>query len=146
LGSEGFPGGSLQLGELIDQYGEYLVSDFEQFTNYHLNDIYRPGSGLGPTQALLLIKHLPLESATVAQMRGGQQFRGWNEERYLLANAVDLLSTQLYAFVMAHHSRGPKPREPKPIERPGNAVKAKKINPFRANLEAAKKRKAIAHG
>lgn len=147
MGGEGQAGGSLQLGGLIDQHGECLVADFEQYTNYHLSDLYKPGSGLTPTLALVIIKHLPLGSATVADMRGGPDFRGWDMDRYIAANTLDALRLNNYLIIMANRGRGKKPEVPQPMWRPSKAVKKpSENNPFRIHLERVKRRKAKANG
>lgn len=79
-----------------------------------------------PREALAIIRNLPLDSATVASIRGGPQFRGWDNSVYMLANVVDAIKENTYAFVAANSKR--KPQKPKPVERP--AAKKKRTNPL----------------
>lgn len=44
-----------------------------------------------PRLILQLVKHLPETSATVAAIRGGQQFRPWTQDTYMLALLANLL-------------------------------------------------------
>lgn len=84
-----------------------------------------PGSGLTARKALAIIRNLPLDSATVASIRGGVEFKGWDNHLYMLANLVDAVKENTYVFVAANAKRKPKP--PKPIDRPASK---KKTNPL----------------
>lgn len=129
-------GGSGALARLIDRHGEEILSDFLHYYRTDLADVLRPGSGLTARRALALVRQLPPESATVAAMRGGAQFRGWAIDRYLLAQLVDSVNQNTYAFVAANSKRKPKP--PKPIERPSAAsADRRKLGGFAA-LAAAR--------
>lgn len=72
---------------------------------------------MSPRWVLMHIKNLPQDSATVSEIRGGQQFRGWDTERYQLALIADSIRALLYVFIVAHtdkNKRKPKPPEPWP--------------------------------
>jgi hypothetical protein len=97
-------------------------------------------SGLTPRLVLCYIRSLPMESATVAAMRGGEQFRGWNQEMYMLANVLDAVRENTYAFVAANSKR--KPKTPEPTQRPEKQQK-RKSNLF-ANMARAAWRKGKA--
>lgn len=146
MGAAGQAGGSLQLGELIDKHGDSLASDFERYTNYHLNDLFRPGSGLTPALALALIKNLPPESNFVADRRGGTDFRGWGADRYLMANMYDAIRILIYVTLLANGGKKNNVKAPEPVWRPEAVKKPAPNNPFRMHLEAAKRRKAKARG
>lgn len=93
----------------------------------------RDGSGYSPRQLLALITQLPAESRTVAAIRGGEQFRDWDVNTYLLAALVDAVHENTYAFIAANSRR--KPKAPKPIPRPMPTAAARKpngANPFAA--------------
>jgi hypothetical protein len=110
---------------------------------------------MSPRWALAHVKLLPLGSAFVAQTRGGQQFRGWDEDRYALVALINAVRALHYIFALAHSDpkkAKPKPPDPYPIP---DKVTRKKAAPqpgsfaFIAGrqLAAAKeKRKAAAHG
>lgn len=115
-------GGSQGLADLLDKYGESLVADFERY--------YRPlpqmiEGGSSPRYILSLIRQLPIECATVAELRGGQQFRGWDAERYLLVALVDAVQANTYV------ASGGKGKKPEPLYRPEKA-KPKNGNAFAA--------------
>lgn len=122
----GYPGpGSANLVRLIDKLGEELVADFEQYTNHHLVDLFVEESGLTPRLAIVLIQQLPLEARTIAAMRGGDEFRGWGLDRYLLAQLIDAVNQTTYVTVAANSGRK-KPSRPKPVDRPESVVKRKR--------------------
>lgn len=54
-------------------------------------DVFHDGSELSPRLALWLVEHLPEDSATIAAMKGGPQFRAWTQSMYLQAAQVNLL-------------------------------------------------------
>lgn len=58
----------------------------------------------------MLVEHLPHDSAIVARMRGGPEFRPWDTQTYLLASVVNLLNA-------ANYQRAGK-RAGKPLVRP----------------------------
>jgi hypothetical protein len=140
-------GGSFQLAELIDKYGEHIYRDLHEYAGgLNLVEILRDGSGYSPRQILLLIQGLPLQSATVAMMRGGQEFRGWDQDRYLSAALFDAVKENTFAFISANSKR--KPPAPEPMWRPKEQTKKKsrdKNNPFLQRLEAAKRAKAASN-
>src|SRR5690606_36243579 len=65
-------GGSVQLGQLIDEHGAALLHDL-QGLGVDLRDLWRPGSTLTPRYVLWLTEQLPDTSAFVASCRGGRQ-------------------------------------------------------------------------
>jgi hypothetical protein len=137
-------GGSAGLAELIDKYGEHVYRDLHEYAGgLNLVAALRDGSGYSPRQILLLIKGLPLESATIAAMRGGVEFRGWGLDRYLSAALHDAVKENTFAFVAANSKK--KPTAPEPMFRP-KEKKAKTTNGhnnlFAQRLAAARKAKA----
>lgn len=140
-------GGSFQLAELIDQYGEHIYRDLHEYAGgLNLVDALREGSGYSPRQILLLIKGLPLASATMAHLRpgGSDEHRGWDVDRYLSVALIDAVRENTFATV-AVASGKKKPKPPEPMYRPKDKVADKqpnKNNPFLQRLEAAKRAKA----
>lgn len=136
-------GGSLQLAGLIDEYGEHIYRDLHEYAGgLNLVDALREGSGYSPRQILILIKGLPLESATSAAIRGSQEFRGWGIDRYLRANLTDAVRQNTYVLLSANSKKKPAP--PEATYRPKEAVQPKKQNPnnpFAQRLAAAKRAK-----
>lgn len=132
-------GGSAGLAELIDKYGEQILADFQSEYGLNLVEVLRPG-GMSPRQVLALIRQLPPESRTVAALRGGDQFQGWGVDRYLLANVIDAINQNTYAFIAANSKR--KPKAPKPVPRPSAKTQRGRddqSNPFRQRLAAVKR-------
>ncbi len=117
-------GGSAGLAKLIDQVGESLYWDFQHYLGLDLLDVARElPQFLTPRRALALIRRLPVESATIAELRGGEQFRGWGADRYLAASMVDAIRENTHAFISANSKSKPKP--PPPVKRPGKEQKPK---------------------
>ena len=136
-------GGSAELARLIDQTGESIFADLQRYYGVRVLDVLVDGSGLSPRQVLAYIRQLPPESATVAALRGGDQFRGWDTSAYMLANLFDAIQANTYAFISANSKR--KPKAPEPFERPDIKVaKKKKPSLFAAMARAQyqKNRKA----
>lgn len=134
-------GGSSELVHLIDRCGECLIADLKSYYNVDLRDVLRDDSGLSPRLVLTYVRHMPLESATVAELRGGQHFRGWSPELYRLTDLLDAIQHNTYAFIAANSRR--KPQVPKPVKRPDGTASKPKSNSFaalaRAHLAAQKK-------
>lgn len=131
-------GGSQGLADLVEKHGESLIADFERY--------YRPlprmiSEGSSPRYILGLIRQLPIESAFVAEYRGGPQFRGWGIDRYLRAALVDAVQANTHAVSKANGGKGKKPDR---IYRPEKA-KSQNGNAFaamaRSFFHAAKKDK-----
>lgn len=123
-------GGSLGLAELIDKYGEKIYSDLHQYAGgLNLVEALREGSGYSPRQLLLLIINLPIESATIAAMRGGDDYRGWGIDRYMFASLIDSVRENTYAFLLANSDKRKKPNEPTPAYRPEDKQKSQKTKP-----------------
>ena len=132
-------GGSIALARLIDQAGEAIVADFQSEYNLNLVDILRTQSH-DPMTLLVLVKQLPLGSRTVAALRGGDQFIGWDVDRYFMAQLIDSVNRVAYTVAAANSKR--KPKAPKPTPRPTRAQKGTgDSNPFRQRINAAKKAK-----
>lgn len=123
---EGHPaGGSGALAGLIDKAGEALLADFAQYYHLDLVALLRPNSGWSPRRVLVLARQLPLESRTVAHLRGGDQYLGWGPDRYLLAALIDAVNATTYAVVAANSPKGKKPRPPEPVPRPEKTARAR---------------------
>lgn len=132
-------GGSIALARLIDQAGEAIVADFQSEYSLNLVDVVRTGSH-NPATLLVLVKQLPLGSRTVAALRGGEQFVGWDVDRYFLAQLIDSVNRVAYTVAAANSKR--KPKAPKPTVRPSRVQKSTaQSNPFRQQLAKAKKAK-----
>lgn len=90
-----------------------------QYYGIDIRDLLDEEYPLSPRYALVLIINLPKEGAFYASRRGGQQFRGWNEDRYAMANLIDAQNAANYLFIMANRDpKRAKPQPPKPYYRP----------------------------
>ncbi|AMB18514.1 tail assembly chaperone [Mycobacterium phage NaSiaTalie] len=136
-------GGSRALAELIDKFGGALLADLRQYYQVDLRDLFRDEDPLSPRFVLALVLCLPKDGAFYAERRGGQQYRGWDEDRYALADIYDAVQAGNHLFMMAHRDPNkPKPKAPKAYPRPDD-MKPKDAAPkpgsFAAMVVAAKK-------
>lgn len=102
-----------------------------------------------PVWVLMHINNLPMGSATKAEMRGGQEFRGWDEDRYMTASLINGEKISQYLFTLAHSDpdkRKPDPPEMYPL--PDKAVRTKSASKpgsfafiAKARIAAARKKK-----
>jgi hypothetical protein len=93
------------------------------------------------------VNNLDYNSAFVAELRGGQQVRGWNDDRYISAALVNSVRAQNYMFLLANSDpKKNKPEAPKPWPLPDDLAKEKRQDKpgsfaFIAKALAAKARK-----
>ena len=91
-----------------------------------LRDLFSEVDPISPAWALMHACALPIESATVAERRGGQEFRGWDEGRYMMATLINVVRASNFLFLLANTD--PKKNKHKPPEGyplPDGRVKAK---------------------
>lgn len=120
-------GGSVWLGELIDQYGEYIAADLTETYGIDLRDMFREDTDLSPRWLLTHIKNLPLGSRFYSEQRGGQQFRGWDESRYAMVAVVNAVRALQYTYISAHSKKRPKMPEMFPV--PERTIRKKATGP-----------------
>lgn len=141
--------GSRALAVLIDDHGEALIPDLKQYYGIDLCQLFDETEPLSPRWALIHANNLALGSATVAEQRGGPQFRGWDEDRYMMAALINAVKTNTHAFVLAHvDPKKSHPDPPAPYPLPDNIEVRKKTHApgtfghqVGAMFAAAKKRK-----
>lgn len=119
-----------------------------------LRDLFHPEKPLSPRYVLDLIMHLPLGSCFNAARRGGQQYHGWDAERYALVDIANSLRMIQFLYTSAHidPKKGRRPAIPSPFPTPDSearekAEKANKPGSFVHTLLQAKsrqKRKGVA--
>jgi hypothetical protein len=120
VGGVGPAGGSITLTRILDNHGEAVLADLQAY--YGINLVREMGGGMSPTQIIVLIRQLPLESRTIASFRGGEEFIGWGVDRYMMAQLMDSIQNTTYAVVAANSKR--KPKAPKPVYRPKKGGRA----------------------
>lgn len=129
-------GGSFALARLIDNHGEAILADLQSF--YGVDLVKAMKEGMAPSQIVVLIRQLPMESRTIAGLRGGEEFVGWGMDRYMMAQLLDSTNNTAYAVVSANSKR--KPKAPKPTYRPKKGGR-QAGNQFAQQLERVKKAK-----
>lgn len=127
-------GGSVKLGQLIDEHGPALLYDL-QAIGVDLRDLWRDGTTVTPRYVLWLVEQLPESSATVASMRGGPQHRSWTTEAHLQAATVNLLFA-------ANRQRANKPTRKFPVEPPKTGKRKPRRTVTVAQVLANQRRKA----
>lgn len=139
---ERFPGGgSYTLRQLIDSHGDEIAADLLEVYGVDVRDVF---TTMSPKWLLMLITQLPAGSRFYAARRGGVQFRGWTEDRYLLAAVVNSIRVLQWTYVSAHSKR--KPSEPEMVPIP-DVEKKRKDGPgsfahtARLKLEASRQRR-----
>lgn len=130
-------GGSIGLASLIDDHGECLFADLLETYGINLVCALSDESDYSPLQLLVLIKQLPPSSRTVAALRGGPVYLGWDADRYMFASLIDAVNQNTHAVIAANSGKK-KPKAPKPFPRPEATSKRRDNNPFRRKLEQAK--------
>lgn len=147
-------GGSRVLAGLIDEYGEAILSDLLLYYRVDLRDLFSDEASLSPRYALALIVHLPLDGAYYAARRGGQQYRGWDMDRYALVALVNAQRATNHILMMVNRDpkkAPPKPPEPFPTpdleQQKANAQKPGSFAAIAASMMAAQRqRREKAHG
>ena len=152
MGERNPTGGSSELARLIDRYGEFLLPDLKHYYGIDLRDLFLEVPPWSPRFVLAHVNNLPFDSATNAEMRGGQKFRGWDEDRYLAASTSNAIRTLLYAFLLANRdprksSKKLAPPTPWPLPDDKDKKQKRQEGPFalmaKSLLSKAKKRKAV---
>ena len=96
---------------------------------------------------LNLILHLPTDGAFHAARMGGQEFRGWDADRYALKAIVDGVRVTNYILTMVNRDpKKKKPDLPDPFPSPGEKTTTTQSKPgsfasIAAAMMAAQKRK-----
>lgn len=137
MGEGNRPGGSVALAAELDDHGEVLIADFRQYYGLSLGAIY--DGSLSVAEALVLIEQLPMESRYVAAKRGGAEFVGWDEGRYIQALQVNLMKNLIWLITRVNSKKAPP--APKLYPLPGESKKNEAGpdgNTFKGMLEAAK--------
>lgn len=109
------PGGIAQLCDLVDEHGDALEADFQQFYRLDLADVWR--GAMSPRRALVLAEQLAYEphSRYRAFALGGPEYIGWDRLAPQLAELID--ATNL-GTVVAIKAAGGKSEAPPPYPRP----------------------------
>jgi hypothetical protein len=133
------PAGKLRgLTELVDEYGEFLAGDLQEYYGVDLRDLFRDDERrLTPLYLLSLVRGLPMESRFNAERRGGQAFRGWDAGRYIDVATVNAVRALQWTYVAAHAKNKPKAPEPFPI--PDKTVRRRDKGPGSFAFIAAQK-------
>lgn len=102
---------------------------------------------LSPRYLLSLIIHLPTDGAFFAARQGGQEYRGWDTDRYALVAMVNAQRAGNHIQVIVNSDpKRSKPKPPEPFPTPGDNARKKTIKPgsfaaIAASMMDAQKRK-----
>lgn len=114
-----------------------MFADFREYYGLRLTDVMRFDGSLSIREAAILARQLPQTSRTFCAAQGGDEYRGWSIDTYLLAALLDSLNTNTYAFIKANSKK--RVKEPRPVPRPGDAERRKREkanNPFALMVQA----------
>jgi hypothetical protein len=138
-------GGSFQLAELIDAHGGELISDLLHHYGIHYSEYLGESPKYQPQEILVYVMNLPLGSNFIAEIRGGPEFRGWDQVMYMLANAVDGINSNAYITLAANSDKKHRPKAPELVKRPEESKKKREAGQtqFAAMARMAHKRSGI---
>ena len=91
--------------------------------------------------------HLPTEGAFFASRRGGQQYRGWDVDRYALVSLVNAQRAGNHILLMVNRDpKKSKPKPPEPFPTPDSEEQSRTPKPgsfaaVAASMLAAQRRK-----
>ena len=112
-----------------------------------LRDLFSDEDPLSPRYVLSLILNLPTNGAFYASRRGGQEFRGWDIDRYAMVAMVNAKRATNHILMMVNRDpKKPKPKAPEPFPTPDEGKKANAPKPgsfaaIAASMMAAQRRK-----
>lgn len=140
---EGLPvGGSLHLGELIDQHGSALAHDFQAVYGLSLRDLVADlcsdQPSITPWWVLGLVEELGENSAFMGSVAGGREFRGWTTDRHIQAGIYDAIQINTVTTARVAGAKGVK--SPKPLPRPGQKASRPAGTPITAMIPRAKRK------
>lgn len=106
-----------RLCELVDEYGDELEADFQEFYTLELAAVWR--GQLSPGRVLALAGQLGTVTGSRfrAMTLGGMQFAGWTREADVLADLHDAIVDN---SVLTVNSAGGKAKSPDPYPRPSS--------------------------
>lgn len=114
-------GGSLGLGQLIDDHGAELAFDLQRYLSISLADVVADLCSDTPQSSprwwIALIGQLPMDGAFAAANLGSREHRDWGVVAYLLAALLD--AVQVNTTVTARAAGAKKFPAPTPAWRPG---------------------------
>ncbi|MFC9974304.1 hypothetical protein ACFVH6_25710 [Spirillospora sp. NPDC127200] len=73
------------------------------------------------------MEQLPIHSAFLTAVRGGNDYVGWDRSAYMTADLIDSIQALTHIYISAHSKKTPKPPEPYP--RPGQDKVGKEVQP-----------------
>lgn len=94
---------------------------------------------------MLHVNNLPLGSAFVAETRGGYQFIGWDQDRYMFAGLIDSIKVLQHILILCNvdpKKKKPDPPEPYPLPDHLEREKVEEPGSFGLMLIKAKQAKA----
>ncbi len=114
-------GGIVGLFEILAEHGYTVETDLRRYYGVDLLGFWR--DELTARQVLVMLYHLPAESASAALVRETPELQDWGLNQYLLGSAVDRLGELVYAFLQVHvDDKEKKNIKPYPSVLPDSAV------------------------
>jgi len=110
-----------------------LYADLLRYYRVDLTEVVA-GGGPSPALVLALVEGLPEDSATVAAMRGGRDWRGWTRTALLLADIYDAINANTRASGRWRRKPPTIPPYPRPKLRQGQRRRGQTIADVRRTL------------
>lgn len=118
---------------MIGEYGAELYADLLRYYRVDLTEVVA-GRGPSPALVLALVEGLPEDSATVAAMRGGREWRGWTQQTRVLADLYDAVSLNTRASGRWKRRAPRIPDYPRPKQRRGRGRRGQTVADVRRVL------------
>src|SRR5699024_11756089 len=103
------------LAKIFVKVGVAVYGDFQRYYGIDLGDLFRGGNDLTPKRFLYLVEALPVDSRTTTLVAGQSDGQGWGVTEYLLANVIDAVRENTFAYIQARSERKPARRERRPV-------------------------------
>ena len=114
---------------MIDKFGEILIPDLKHEYDIDLRDLFSEDRPISPRWVLTHVRALPMGSAFIAEIRGGSEFRGWDQGRYMQASLIDAIRLLQYIFILAHvDPKKSKPKPPNAYPLPDKSIRKKQAD------------------
>lgn len=121
-------GGIVSLYRVIDEHESALDYDLMTRTGRTLHEYLAMGAA-GIVALCHFLRHLPLDSATAAEVSGYRGIAEWSQTtktNILMADIYDNISAMRYAFVQSKSKKG-RAKKPDPYPRPWRSDGKKRI-------------------
>lgn len=136
------PGKTREALWIASAYPEEVECDLQRYYGLDFVDLFRPGTSLTWRKLLVLLHHLPPESALNTAMRNdapeAELAKGsaksdpalgsWSAMESMMASLIDEVRLNTWVYIQAHSEQSV--QKPEPIRRPGVTGRRGKLMPL----------------